>query len=67
MSAGRATLGALIARFARRLRHPHLFWLMAAVFALDLFIPDAIPFADEILLALGTVFLGALRKPDNSE
>lgn len=67
MSAGRATLGALIARFARRLRHPQLFWLMAGVFALDLFIPDMVPFADEILLALGTVFLGSLRKKDDSE
>ena len=63
MAAGRATLFALITRFASRLRYPQLFFLMAGVFALDLFIPDAIPFADEILLALGTVFLGSLRKP----
>ena len=67
MSVGRAGIGALIARFARRLRHPHLFWLMAGVFVLDLLIPDAIPFVDEILLALGTVFLGSLRSGESDE
>ena len=66
-SVGRAGVGAVIARFARRLRHPTLFWLMAGVFVLDLLIPDAIPFADEILLGLGTVFLGSLRSGDSEE
>lgn len=50
----------LIAPFlnwARKLRHPTLFKLVAALFVLDIFIPDFIPFADEILLGLGTLVL----------
>ncbi len=69
MSTGRAAIGALIARFAGRLRYPQLFFAMAAVFLLDLIVPDMLPFADEIVLGLGTVLLGALRnrKQDDSE
>ena len=60
----RAPIAALIARFAGRLRYPTLFWITAALFALDLVIPDAIPFADEILLGLGTLLLGRLTARD---
>ncbi len=67
MSTGRAALGALIARFAGRLRYPQLFFLMAAVFLLDVLIPDMLPFADEILLGLATVLLGALRNRTEDE
>ena len=58
----RTPITALIARFAGRLRYPQLFWLTAALFAIDLAIPDAIPFADELLLALGTLLLARLKK-----
>jgi hypothetical protein len=44
------------------LRFPVLFGLVAGLFLLDLLIPDLIPFADEILLAFGTVLLGSLRR-----
>ena len=53
---------ALVARFAARLRYPQLFLLTAALFLLDLLIPDAIPFADELLLGLGTLLLAGLRR-----
>ena len=56
----RAPVVALVARFAARLRYPTLFWIAAALFAVDLVIPDAIPFADEILLGLGTLLLARL-------
>jgi hypothetical protein len=49
-------------RFAAKLRFPHLFLLTAGLFVLDLIIPDVIPFADELLLGLGTLLLGNLRK-----
>ena len=49
--------------FAARLRFPQLFLLTAAVFLLDLFIPDVIPFADEVILGLVTTLLGSMRKP----
>jgi hypothetical protein len=45
----------------QQLRFPRLFALTAALFALDLVVPDAIPFADEILLALATALLGSWR------
>ncbi len=55
-------------RFAGRLRFPQLFGLVASLFVIDLVVPDMIPFADEILLGLGTLLLGSLRKRrDGSE
>jgi hypothetical protein len=43
--------------FAARLRFPTLFLITVGLFALDLIIPDFIPFADEILLGLGSLLL----------
>ena len=43
--------------WAQKLRYPTLFKLVAALFVVDMFIPDFIPFADEILLGLGTLLL----------
>ena len=43
--------------WAKKLRYPTLFKLVAALFVVDLFVPDFIPFADEILLGLGTLLL----------
>lgn len=48
--------------FASRLRFPWLFALTAALFLLDLFVPDAIPFVDEMLLGLAALLLGSWRK-----
>jgi hypothetical protein len=52
----------LVTRFAEGLRFPTLFGLVAGLFLLDFVIPDLVPFADEILLAFGTVLLGSLRR-----
>ena len=52
----------LVSRFAARLRFPALFLITAGLFVLDLLIPDVIPFADELLLGLGTLLLGSLRR-----
>ena len=57
-------LGWLLA-FSARLRFPQLFLLTAAVFVLDLLIPDVIPFADEVLLGLVTVLLGSARRKNS--
>ena len=61
-----ATDGSAIRRTAtrrgRRLRFPTLFVLMALLFAIDLIVPDFIPFVDEIILGLMTVVLGLLRE-----
>ena len=55
-------IGPMVTRFAAGLRFPTLFKLVAALFVVDLFVPDVIPFMDEILLALGTLLLGSLRR-----
>lgn len=48
--------------FLGRLSYPRLFMLTAALFAFDLVIPDFVPFADEILLGLGTLLLASFKK-----
>ncbi|KGQ20410.1 putative transmembrane protein [Lysobacter dokdonensis DS-58] len=48
--------------FVSKLSFPRLFMVTAALFALDTLIPDIIPFADEILLGLGTLLLANIRK-----
>jgi hypothetical protein len=55
-------IGRLVTRFASGLRFPTLFGLLAGLFVLDVLVPDVIPFADEVLLALGTLLVGSLRK-----
>lgn len=62
----RATQG-FIESFASRLRYPQLFFATAVLFAIDLVVPDMIPFADEVMLGLLTVMLGRLRKPEAPE
>lgn len=49
-------------RRASRLRFPTLFMLIALLFVVDLFVPDFIPFIDEIILGLLTVVLGLWRE-----
>jgi Family of unknown function (DUF6116) len=51
----------LIRRFFGRLRFPQLVMLFGALFALDLVIPDVIPFIDEIFLALLTTLFASFR------
>jgi hypothetical protein len=62
LSMPKLILGGLM-RYASRLRFPKLFALTGLVFLVDLFFPDTIPFADEILLGLITLLLANLRKP----
>lgn len=63
MASLRNPLLAAVTRFAAKLRYPQLFLLTAGLFVLDLVIPDAIPFVDEILLGLATLLLAGRRKP----
>lgn len=49
-------------RWAEGLRFPRLALFTAALFVLDLVIPDFIPFVDEILLGLATLLLTNLRQ-----
>ena len=49
-------LGPVLA-FAGRLRFPTLAKIVAALFVVDLFLPDPMPFMDELVLGLATVLL----------
>ena len=48
--------------FLSRLKFPQLFMLAAGLFVFDVFVPDMLPFVDELLLAIGTILLGSLQK-----
>ncbi len=62
MSIAKNAIASPILDFAARLRFPYLFFLTAALFLLDLFIPDFIPLADEIMLGLMTLLWAAIKK-----
>lgn len=48
--------------FAGRVRFPILLAITAALFVINLVVPDPLPFIDEILLGLGTLVLANWRK-----
>lgn len=50
-------------RWIGRLSYPRLFALTAALFIADVLVPDFIPFADELLLGLGTLLLANWKRP----
>jgi hypothetical protein len=57
-----------LSRYLESLRFPWLLLLASLLFVVNLFIPDALPFIDEILLAIVAIILGKLkRKPENAE
>ncbi len=60
----RNLIAASLMRFASRLRFPNLFAVTAAIFFIDLLVPDFIPFADELVLGLLTVLLANLKKTE---
>ena len=55
-------LVAPILGFLGRLSFPRLFMLAFALWALDMVVPDFIPFIDELLLGIGTLLLASIRK-----
>lgn len=50
-----------------RLRHPTLFAIAATLFAVDLAIPDFVPFIDELMFALVTLLFGSWKNRRKSE
>ena len=63
----RGGIAGIFMRWASRLRFPYLFLLTSVLFVLDLFIPDALPFADELIMGLVAALLASLRKkPEKS-
>ena len=45
-----------------RMKHQILFWIVLGIFAIDLVVPDFVPFLDEILLGLLAAFFGLQRE-----
>ncbi len=54
--------GKVTTNLATRIKFPKLLLLFFTLWLLDIFIPDPIPFFDEIMLALGTVLFGLWRE-----
>ena len=52
----------VVEKQATKLRFPILLAITGSLFVFDMFIPDFLPFVDEILLGLVTVVLANLRK-----
>ena len=48
--------------YLESLRFPWLLLVTSLLFLVDLFVPDVVPFVDEILLALLAVMLGRLKR-----
>ena len=61
---GIAKLGfsGMVLRWANGLRFPYLFLFTAALFVANLFIPDVVPFADELIMGLVAMLLASLKK-----
>ncbi|MDH4038526.1 MAG: hypothetical protein OEX18_10300 [Candidatus Krumholzibacteria bacterium] len=48
--------------YTATLRFPKLVMLTGALLLIDVLVPDMVPFADEILLALATAMLASFKK-----
>lgn len=53
-----------VMRWFGKLSYPRLFAIAACLFVADTLIPDVIPFADELLLGLGTLLLANWKKKE---
>ncbi|TWI04514.1 hypothetical protein IP90_00647 [Luteimonas cucumeris] len=49
-------------RWFSRLRYPQLFLITAAIFAVDVAVPDLIPFLDELLIGLTALLLAHFKR-----
>lgn len=58
----RGGVAGMVLRWASRLRFPYLFFLTLILFVLNLFIPDALPMADELIMGLCALLLASIRK-----
>lgn len=56
------TIKGRLMQYAAKLRYPKLLALTVGLFLLDLFIPDLVPWVDEILLALISLLLAGFKQ-----
>ena len=59
---GKLGLVGMFMRWAARLRFPYLFALTAVIFVFNLFVPDALPLVDELIMGLVAALLASVRK-----
>jgi uncharacterized membrane protein YccC len=62
-------LPGFVRRFLERRRFPTLMLIAAAVLIVNLFVPDPLPFVDEVLMLIATIFIGSFRerkRPDRA-
>jgi hypothetical protein len=57
--ARKGPLYSILERVVPRLKYPQLFAVLTALFLIDLFVPDPIPFVDEVLLGVLTLLVGS--------
>lgn len=50
-------------RWLGRLSYPKLFLLASVLFLLTLFVPDPLPFVDEVLLGVGALLIARRKRP----
>ncbi len=62
MAVPRNALVSGVVAYLARLRFPTLMLVTAALFAVDLIVPDMLPFADEVLLGLLTALFATWRR-----
>jgi hypothetical protein len=53
--------------FANTLKFKNLFFIIICLFVINLFVPDFIPFIDEIILGLMAIILANLKKERQQE
>ena len=58
---------ALLGRYGRRLRFPHLLLLTGLLLVVDLVLPDGLPFIDELVLTLLTLLFASWKDGDRIE
>ena len=63
----RGGLAGFLLRWASGLRFPYLFLLTALLFVFNLFIPDIVPVADELIMGLVAMTLASIRKKPGQE
>lgn len=61
MKAPTSPIAALVSRLIPGIRYPWLFAILAGLFAIDLAVPDPVPFLDEVVLAVLTFLVASWR------
>jgi uncharacterized membrane protein YccC len=60
-------LPGFVRRFLERRRFPTLMLIAAAVLIGNLFVPDPLPFVDEVLMLIATIVIGSFRERERRD